>query len=485
MRIDREGPVIVWLRNDLRLTDNPALATAAATGRPVIPLYVLDETPGVRRMGDASLWWLDKSLAKLAESLEKIGSKLILRRGPARAVLEEVIAHAKPAAMVWTRLYDAAAIERDTEIKTWLKDEAIACESFNAGLLNEPWTVKNGADQAYKVFTPYWRAAREHLRQVHVEPAPKALAAPQHWPRTEALASWKLHPTSPDWSKGFELWTPGEAGAREQLDAFLSGPVEDYERKRDLPGVEATSRLSPHLHFGEIGPRQVWVAARNAVEAGDAPAGQIEKFLSEVGWREFNHTILFNHPDLPQTSFRPEFDAFPWETNHAAFEAWTRGETGYPIVDAGMRELWATGFMHNRVRMIAASFLVKHLLIDWRQGEAWFWDTLVDADLANNVGNWQWVAGGGADAAPYFRIFNPIAQGQKFDPAGTYVRRWVPELADLPDSVIHEPWKASAQLNAAAKRIYGEPIVGHSAARERALEAYRGLKGHEGPREAG
>ena len=477
VQLDQDGPVILWLRNDLRLADNPALIAAAATGRPVIPLYILDETPGVRPMGGASLWWLDKSLAALTAALRAIGSRLILRRGPARDVLAEIVVHAKPAAVVWNRLHDAAAIERDSQIKAWLKGDGITCESFNAGLLNEPWTVKNGSGQPYKVFTPYWRAARDQLTHVHAEPAPKALAAPEQWPRGDNLKSWDLHPTKPDWSKGFDLWTPGEAGALARLDDFLSGPVEDYGHQRDFPGVEATSRLSPHLHFGELGPRQVWVAARDAVEAGDAPAGQVEKFLSEIGWREFNHAILFHNPDLPKANFRPEFDGFPWIRDDAALEAWSKGQTGYPIVDAGMRELWTTGFMHNRVRMIVASFLIKHLLIDWRQGEAWFWDTLVDADLASNVGNWQWVAGSGADAAPYFRIFNPIAQGQKFDPTGTYVRRWVPELAHLPDALIHEPWKASPQPSGAGLRIYPEPIVGHSAARERALEAYRSLKG--------
>jgi deoxyribodipyrimidine photo-lyase len=477
VRIDRDGPILVWLRKDLRLADNPALTAAAATGRPVIPLYILDETPGVRPMGAASLWWLDKSLTALAASLEAIGSRLILRRGPAREVLDDIVAHAKPAAVVWNRLYDAAAIERDSAIKAWLKDEGVACESFNAGLLNEPWTVKNGSGQPYKVFTPYWRAARDQLHHVHVDPRPRPWPRPSTGRAPRRWTAGSCIPTRPDWSRGFDLWTPGEAGALERLDDFLSGPVEDYDRQRDIPGVEATSRLSPHLHFGEIGPRQVWVAARHAAAAGDAPAGQVEKFLSEIGWREFNHSILFHNPNLPKANFRPEFDSFPWVRDDAAFEAWSRGETGYPIVDAGMRELWATGFMHNRVRMIVASFLIKHLLIDWRAGEAWFWDTLVDADLANNVGNWQWVAGSGADASPYFRIFNPIAQGQKFDPHGAYVRRWVPELANLPDALIHEPWKASPQLSAVAVRIYGEPIVGHSAARERALEAYRGLKG--------
>jgi deoxyribodipyrimidine photo-lyase len=470
------APILVWLRQDLRLTDNCALIAAARTGRPVIPLYILDRTPGLRPLGGASRWWLDKSLAALAASLEAIGSRLVLREGVAGAVLAASIAETRATCVLWNRLHDPAAIDRDTAIKARLKGDGVACQSFNAGLLNEPWSVTNGAGQPYKVFTPYWRAARENLGRVHVQPAPESLAAPDRWPDSNRLADWNLHPTRPDWSGGFDLWTPGEAGARERLDDFLSGPVDGYGHKRDIPGVEATSRLSPHLHFGEIGPRQVWVAARNAVEAGDAPAGEVEKFLSEVGWREFNHTILFHNRDLQNHSFRPEFDGFPWIRDPVAFEAWSQGRTGYPIVDAGMRELWATGFMHNRVRMIVASFLVKHLLIDWREGEAWFWDTLVDADRANNVGNWQWVAGGGADAAPYFRIFNPIAQGQKFDPAGVYVRRWVPELAALPDALIHEPWKAPAQPGATIARIYCEPMVGHAAARERALEAYRSLK---------
>ena len=476
---DDSAPLIVWLRQDLRLTDNPALIAAADTGRPVVPLYILDQTPGVRAPGGASLWWLDKSLAALAASLEAIGSRLILRKGVAETVLTDLIVETEAGGVLWNRLYDPAAIDRDTAIKVRLKDDGVACESFNAGLLNEPWTVKNGSGLPYKVFTPYWRAARDQRGPVHVEPPPETLAAPRAWPTSDALADWKLQPTTPDWSKGFDLWKPGEAGARERLDDFLSGPIDGYDRQRDIPGIEATSRLSPHLHFGEIGPRQVWVAARNAVEAGDAPAIEVEKFLSEVGWREFNYAILFHNPALPRANFRPEFDGFPWARDPAAFDVWSRGETGYPIVDAGMRELWTTGFMHNRVRMIVASFLIKHLLIDWREGEAWFWDTLVDADLASNVGNWQWVAGSGADASPYFRIFNPIAQGQKFDPAGTYVRRWVPELGSLPDALIHEPWKASGQLSAAAARIYRKPIVGHAAARERALEAYRGLKGDD------
>jgi len=470
-----EAPVIVWFRNDLRIADNPALRHAADSGRPVICLYILDETPGVRPLGAASLWWLDKSLKSLGESLEKLGNKLVLRKGVAAEVVDDVIAHAGATCVLWNRLYDKTSVDRDTAIKARLKDAGVDCQSFNAGLLNEPWTVQNGSGQPYKVFTPYWRAARGHLTHVAAEPAPKHLKSPTHFPHSESLAGWGLHPSKPDWSTGFALWTPGEAGALERLDDFLSGPVDGYGEKRDLPGVEATSRLSPHLHFGEIGPRQVYAAARNAAEHGDVPAGEVEKFLSELGWREFNHAILFHWPDLLTKSFKPEFDGFPWARNDAYLEAWTKGETGYPIVDAGMRELWATGFMHNRVRMIVASFLIKHLLVDWREGEAWFWDTLVDADLPNNVGNWQWVAGSGADASPYFRIFNPIAQGEKFDPKGAYVRRWIPELAGVPDEVIHSPWERALHLPAAAKRLYGQPLVDHASAREKAMEAYRSL----------
>lgn len=479
VRIDmrRDGPVLVWLRNDLRLADNPALAQAVQTGRPVIPVYILDQTPGVRPMGGASLWWLDKSLAALAADIQARGGRLILRRGPAAAVLDALVAETGAAGVVWNRLYDQAAIDRDAAIEATLRDRGLTVQSFNAGLLNEPRTVKSGSGGFYKVFTPYWRAAREQVGEVRIDLAPAALPAPADWPASDRLADWGLHPSAPDWSGGFSLWTPGEAGAAARLNRLLETGIHHYADQRDIPGVEVTSRLSPHLHFGEIGPRQIWAATRNAAAASDIPAVQVDKFLSEIGWREFNHAILFHRPDIVTANFRPEFDAFGWARDDAAFDAWAQGRTGYPIVDAGMRELWATGFMHNRVRMIVASFLVKHLLIDWREGEAWFWDTLVDADLANNVGNWQWTAGSGADAAPYFRIFNPITQGEKFDPKGVYVRRWVPELKNLPDAFIHRPWTAPLHLGAVAARTYARPIVDHARARERALAAYHNLKG--------
>jgi deoxyribodipyrimidine photo-lyase len=469
-------PTLVWLRQDLRLADNPALLAAEG---PVIPVYILDETPGVEPLGGASRWWLDKSLAALGADLEALGSRLILRKGPAGEVLQALIAETGAAAVHWNRLYDAGSIARDKTIKAELTDEGVTRRSFNASLLNEPWEIANGSGGPYKVYTPFWRNARSRVAAVDPAPAPDSLDAPGTWPDSEALADWGLHPTKPDWSTGFSDWRPGEAGAQARLEGFLDGPVATYSDDRNRPDLPGTSGLSPHMHFGEIGPRQIWRSAQDAVARG-ASERQVEKFLAEVGWREFHHHLLFHFPDLPTKNFRPEWDAFVWRDDEEAFVAWTRGQTGYPIVDAGMRELWATGFMHNRVRMIVASFLIKDLLIDWRRGEAWFRDTLVDADIAQNAANWQWVAGSGADAAPYFRIFNPVTQGQNFDPDGVYVRKWVPELGKLPSKVIHAPWTAVSDLLAAADvavgQTYPRPLVDHGKARDRALQAYAALK---------
>jgi deoxyribodipyrimidine photo-lyase len=465
------APLIVWFRDDLRLADNPALSHAAASGRPVIALYVLDETPGVRTLGGAARWWLDKSLASLAHDLRKVfGGRLILRRGRALVALKALIEATGATSVCWNRLYDAGSIARDTAIKSELRAAGVTCDSFNASLLNEPWEVAKADGGDYRVFTPYWRAAGAagHARQ------PLSRPDAIHWfggeITSDERASWRLHPRAPDWSSGFEDWRPGENGAMGELDAFLGGGAAGYAERRDYPGESGTSRLSPHLHFGEIGPRQVFAAAARAALTDQAIASDVETFEKELGWREFNHHVLFHRPDITSRSFRAAFDAFPWRDDPEGLEAWRRGRTGYPIVDAGMRQLWATGWMHNRVRMIVASFLTKHLLIDWREGEAWFWDTLVDADIANNVANWQWVAGSGADAAPYFRIFNPVLQGAKYDPDGDYVRRWAPELADLPTPWIHRPWDAGK-----APADYPAPIVDHAVARDRALAAYRTL----------
>ncbi len=462
---------LVWFRNDLRLADNPALIAGLGSGRPVIPLYILDEdTPGVRPMGAASRWWLHHSLLSLDASLRSLGSRLILRRGAAEQVIEEVAAEYDASAVYWNRSYDQAPRERDERVKQSLVGRGVSADGLKGNLLYEPWEVKTAAGGPFKVFTAFWRACRALPSPGAGMPTPKSLPAPKKWFASDALDDWNLLPSAPDWAGGMRAtWTPGEAAAARRLSSFLDTSLANYRQARDLPAVPATSRLSPHLAFGEISPRQIW---RAATTRGMSAAS--EKFLSEVGWREFSYHLLFHFGDLGRNNFRAEFDTFPWLEEEEKLEAWRRGSTGYPIVDAGLRELWTTGWMHNRVRMIVASFLTKDLLIDWRAGERWFWDTLVDADPANNAMGWQWVAGSGADAAPYFRIFNPVLQGEKFDPRGDYVRRWIPELGGLPNETIHKPWTAATPL---PPEIYPARIVDHASARERALIAFRSLKG--------
>lgn len=467
---------LIWFRNDLRLADHPALIAALGSGQAIVPVYILDEeTDGLRLRGAASRWWLHHSLQALDASLRLLGSRLVLRRGPAEQVMPELAAECGATAVYWNRAYDPAARERDARIKLAFNAHGMVAEGLKGNLLFEPWEVKAAGSDSYKVFSAFWRACRALRSPDSPLPAPKSLPAPAKWPRTDRLAAWELRPSAPDWAGGLRAaWTPGEAAARARLTHFLDEALVRYREERDLPAVEATSRLSPHLAFGEISPRTIWQAA---TARGHSAA--TEKFLAEIGWREFSYHLLFHHGDLAQRNFRPEFDAFPWMNNGAddsmeePIEAWRRGRTGYPIVDAGMRELWTTGWMHNRVRMIVASFLTKDLLVDWRVGERWFWDTLVDADPANNAASWQWVAGTGADAAPYFRIFNPVLQGEKFDPDGDYVRRWVPELAGLPTKSIHQPWTANQPPPA---DVYPARLVDHAAARERALGAFRTIR---------
>lgn len=473
-------PTLVWFRQDLRLNDNPALHMAAETG-PVIPVYILDtDQDDPWPMGGASRWWLHASLESLAADLARLGAPLLLRRGPAAAVLRQLVAETGAGAVHWNDCYEPRAIARDRTLKADLTARGVAVRSFNAALLAEPWTVRTGDGGPYKVFTPFWRRLSGDLAAAAAPlPPPASLrAAPAAIAGAitgEHLADWRLLPTTPDWADGLrESWTPGESGAAAALDRFLRDAAADYAQARDLPGRRGTSRLSPHLHFGEISPRQIWAATAGRADDGTTA------FRRELGWREFAHHLLFHFPDMPTTPLAPRFAHFPWTDAPDALTAWQRGRTGYPIVDAGMRELWATGWMHNRVRMIVGSFLVKHLLLPWQAGAAWFWDTLVDADLANNSIGWQWIAGCGADAAPYFRVFNPVLQGRKFDTDGHYVRRWVPELADLPDSVLHAPWEASPLILAAAGvtlgRSYPHPIVDHAWARDRALAAFASLK---------
>lgn len=473
----RPAPVILWFRQDLRLADNPALDHAMRTGRPVIPVYILDDGPAVRRIGAASRWWLDGSLRALDGALRERGAPLVLRRGDSEAELRRLIDETGADTVFMNRRFEPDAFLHDADIAHALKADGVECHGYNGSLLARPGAVRTGSGGPYRVFTPFFKALLEIATPPPPLPAPAAIETVSGL-ASDTLDDWALRPTAPDWAGGFD-WTPGEAGAAAALGAFVERGLNTYSRGRDHPAEPAVSRLSPHLHWGEIHPWRAAQAARRAASDGRVPPAEAEKFVAELGWRDFSAQLLHHFPQMTDTAFRPEYDRMPWRDDPAGLEAWKRGRTGYPIVDAGMRQLWATGWMHNRVRMIVASFLVKDLLIDWRAGEAWFWDTLVDADLASNVQNWQWVAGSGADASPWFRIFNPVVQGQKFDADGRYVRRWVPELARLPDRWLHAPWTAPAEVLRAAGvgpgRDYPEPVVDHAAARERALEALRSL----------
>ena len=478
-------PVILWFRQDLRLRDNAALQAALTTGGPVVPVYILDEAgEGSWRMGGASRWWLHHSLVALDASLRERGSRLVLARGESLKVLRELIAATGTGAVYWNRRYEPAAIARDKRLKTELIYTGIDAKSFASALLFEPHTIANKQGGPFQVFTPYWRHCLTLPVQAELAITPKPLPAPAKWPKSLDLAELVLLPTR-DWAAGFVgAWEPGEAGARKRLKLFLSRKAAGYDEARDRPDEEGTSLLSPHLHFGEIGPRQIWAAAQaQSKDSGVFPAnGGVQRFLTEVGWREFAHHLLYHFPDTPEKPLREKFGKFPWadDPGGAKLRAWQRGQTGYPIVDAGMRQLWQTGWMHNRVRMVVASFLVKHLRLSWTHGAAWFWDTLVDADLASNTLGWQWSAGCGADAAPYFRIFAPVTQGEKFDPEGGYVRRWVPELASLPARFIHKPWEAPAEVLVRAGVRLGEnyprPVVDHAQARAAALAAFKSLR---------
>lgn len=421
------SPSLVWFRDDLRLADHPALRAAVDRGEPVIGVYVLDEeSPGIRALGGAARWWLHHSLAELGERLGEKGSVLVLRRGAAGEVIPALARDVGAGAVYWNRRYGSAEREVDAGLKEGLRADGLEVQSFAASLLHEPWTVRTGAGTPYGVFTPFWKAAQQLPPPRAPLPAPRQIAGPHAHPATDDLDEWQLLPTSPDWAGGLrDRWAPGERGATARLHAFLTEDAGDYDRARDEPSAGATSLLSPRLRWGELSPFQVWHAA---IESGARVGG----FLSELGWREFSWHTLYHFPDLATKNLRSAFDAFPWpRLRPSMLSAWQKGETGFPLVDAGMRELWASGYMHNRVRMVTASFLIKNLLIDWRHGEQWFWDTLVDADEASNPFNWQWVAGSGADAAPYFRIFNPELQAKKFDPDGRYVKEWAPDAVGV------------------------------------------------------
>ncbi len=481
-----EGPAILWFRSDLRLRDNEALQAAIARDQAVIPVFILDEAAaGHLAPGAASRWWLHGSLEALARDLESRGSRLVLRRGETGEQLLELLAETGARAVCWNRVHEPAAERLDAVIRPMLGERGIAVVTGSGRLLFDPAAVRNQSGGPFKVFTQFWRHCLNRERPGPVSTAaPKSLAAPGRWPRGDALGGWGLR-SRLGWAAQFpESGQPGETGAVRRLERFIEGMMDDYREERDRPALDGTSRLSAALHFGELTPRQVWAAVEAASqESGVMPRSRgAQVFLDEVGWREFAYHLLSHFPDTPERPLRPEYADFPWKPDAAVQRAWQRGRTGYPIVDAGMRQLWRTGWMHNRVRMIVASFFVKQLLQPWTDGAAWFLDTLVDADLANNTLGWQWSAGCGADAAPYFRIFNPVLQGEKFDPDGEYVRRWVPELARVPAAFIHRPWEAeSLGLAAAGVRLgieYPRPIVDPKEGRERALRALAAWRQH-------
>jgi deoxyribodipyrimidine photo-lyase len=468
---------LVWFRQDLRLKDNPALFEAARNGK-VLPVYILEDPVQVgdsHPLGDASRWWLHHSLKALSESL----GGLVLLRGDARLLIPKLAREAGAGAVYWNRCYEPQAIERDSQIKADLKAARHEVKSFKASLLFEPWELETKTGSPFKVYSPFWRAAL-------LNPVAEPLPEPENletagFCESDHLEDWSLLPAHPNWAAGFEtVWRPGEQGADRRLDGFLAEGLEGYGALRNRPDLPNVSRLSPHLHFGEISPRQIWHRTREYVQTRDRIGNDADKFLSEIGWREFSHHLLYHFPALPSQNWRPAFDAYPWRDSPQDLKAWQQGQTGYPIVDAGMRELWQTGYMHNRVRMIAASFLVKHLRQHWHHGEAWFRNTLVDADLANNSASWQWVTGSGADAAPYFRIFNPMSQGAKFDPEGSYVRKWLPELKHLDTAHLHAPFNAPdvvlERAGITLGKTYPKPIVEHFAARAAALSGYGAVK---------
>lgn len=467
---------LVWLRRDLRLDDQPALRAALEAGHVPVPVYLhAPEEEGRWAPGAASNAWLHRSLAALDADLRARGSRLLLRRGPSEAALAALVRETGAVAVYWNRRYEPATQPRDAAIKRRLREAGVEVASFNGSLLFEPWQLATGQGTPYKVFTPFWRSARAHWRLPPCWDAPARLPSPPALPG-EALDALALAP-APDWDRGFwRSWQPGESGARELLQAFIDDALRGYREQRELPDRTGTSRLSPHLHFGEIAPWRICAALQSA-GGGTTLAAERDAYVRELGWREFAYHLLHHFPHTPDHNLDARFDRFEWAPADAnALHAWQAGRTGIPIVDAGMRELWATGYMHNRVRMIVASLLCKHLRQHWRVGARWFWDTLVDADLANNTLGWQWVAGTGADAAPYFRIFNPVAQARRFDPAARYITRWVPELAPLPVAQRFAPWEHPQALAALAPSYPAQPIVDLAQGRAQALESHARMR---------
>jgi len=474
---------LVWFRQDLRLNDHPALQAALADNQPVIFIYIHDTTiPTHQTWGGASRWWLHHSLSQLAADIKSRGNELLIASGDPRDILQQAITRYQVNKIYWHRCYDVHRIASDMQLKKQFQQSGYYVESFNGSLLIEPWEIKTKSGDPYQVFTPFWRNALPIIKNIKyfMQKAPTRLPPlPDNFKSLLSIDDLSFLPKNPYWASGFDhRWQPGEKQAWQQLNLFLEENIFEYKIKRDYPALSHTSQLSPYLHWGEIAPWRVWLRCEEV--SALTPSLSINDrmhFQNELGWREFSHYLLYYHPQLPEKNFRSAFDSFPWKDDAAALQCWQEGKTGYPLVDAGMRQLWHIGWMHNRVRMVVASFLVKHLLLDWRLGASWFWDTLVDADIANNSASWQWVAGSGADAAPYFRIFNPVLQSEKFDPDGAYIKHWVPELACLNAKQIHAPWRVDNELLKEAgvqlNKNYPSPIVNHETARHQALEAYK------------
>jgi deoxyribodipyrimidine photo-lyase len=468
---------IMWFRQDLRVNDNPALNAACDMGK-IFPIYIYDDTtPDGRVPGSASQWWLHHSLTSLND---RLNGHLKIFKGDPKVLIPKIMDAINAKAIFWNRCYEPWQINRDKEIKKQLIDGDFEAYSSNGSLLWEPMKVLKKDGTPYKVFTPYYRNGCLKTEEPRYPKAPPArITYTDEEYADDGLDALNLLPKIKWDSTIAKMWKPGEDGAADNLSAFIQHAARQYKDGRDIPSMKGTSRLSPHLHFGEVSPNQVWYAIKD--KFGSTEDKSIDTYLSELGWREFSYYLLFHFPTLPNKNFNDKFDKFPWRKDAKALKAWQTGNTGIPIVDAGMRELWQTGYMHNRVRMIVGSFLVKNLLLSWHEGERWFWDTLLDADLASNSAGWQWVAGSGADASPYFRIFNPILQGEKFDKKGKYVRKYCPELKDLPDKYIHKPWETPGVIakdaNLELGKNYPEPIVDLKASRQRALDAFQEIKG--------
>ena len=474
-----DAPVVLWIRHDLRLTDHPAFHAAAQLNLPIYPVFIWSpDEEGDWSPGSAHKWWLHYALEAFQAALKKQGLPLILRKGASLEEIQQLCEETGADTVYWNARYEPSGQQVDADVLHELSESGITVKTFESQLLHNPDAIKTGSGNHYQVFTPFWKKLQEEMQVESPLPVPDI--SDQHIPESPlsslSVAALNLLP-SIDWAAGLrETWKPGEAQAKKRLELFIDQSLKSYPEQRDYPYDDGTSLMSPYLHHGEISPRTIWHFVR---EKGASHQDAATSYLREIAWREFSYHLIHHFPETPIKNLKSKFDAFPWSSDEAALEKWQKGKTGYPIVDAGMRQLWHTGWMHNRVRMIVASFLTKHLLLPWQEGARWFWDTLVDGNLANNTMGWQWSAGSGADAQPFFRIFNPITQGERYDPEGAYVRRWIPELEAVPDKYIHKPWampeEVLRQSGVKLGETYPSPIVEHKEARKRALDAFESL----------